>query len=319
MNTALLLADWKVMQIRGRSRVRKARKDPVARAKLRADIPAPKPVIEHLSDAERRLALAPVPSYLFDSSALQKPDEASSRAPFVTRFPAEIRNIIYQFALEYPTCQELYDSYYRQLDKAKSLVQPCLRGSIASSFKAAHRTPTVLLLCKQITREALTILRLRTFVVDRIPPWIMGNPRPLPLTELIGARTLQNLRSVEVRLTLGENIRAPSGDIWYQVLKDILDAWSKRNTLVRMRVMIKVANVFQSSIWDHELPKYRKLIGAINDFEFKHGYKPGMVTFEHWVIDNRYGHYAYKTGYRNPLIRQHPDPNIWQGSVIEWL
>lgn len=65
--------------------------------------------------------------------------------------------------------------------------------------------------------------------------------------------------------------------------------------------------------------------------------KPGLIRWEHWVLDSSY---AYKVGglrskplvlllasidsltlivVPDPLVRVHPDPYIWQGSLIEWL
>ncbi|KAJ2967502.1 hypothetical protein NUW58_g10435 [Xylaria curta] len=156
----------------------------------------------------------------------------------------------------------------------------------------------MLLLCKQITREALTLLRLCPFVIDRIPPWIMGNSRPLPLTCLISKNTLQNLRFVEIKLSLGDGDGFFSGRVWFRVLEDVLRAWSGENSLIRLKIMIKVSNIDTDRIWVFELKNYAAIVNMIDDFAFKHGSKPDLVQYEHWVLDCDY---AYKCGFRNVL------------------
>ncbi|KAI1098833.1 hypothetical protein F4804DRAFT_112251 [Jackrogersella minutella] len=309
------LADWRVMQHRGRNKVLKASKDPVARTRFLAELPSQNPVVLHISEADRTSALASLPAFLYDSPAIKpaRPrnfrhrQQRRRRKPqpqntFLSTFPPEIRNMIYKYAIGYPTCRSLYDYYYDQQDK--------------DSSEISLRTPTILLLCKQITREALCHLHLQPFIIDRIPPWVMGNPTPLPLVNFISKRTLQNLRFVQIKIPLGENIDFRSGKVWLGLLNDVLDVWSERNSLVRLQIMFKLSNITRPNIWFYELEDYEKIIEKLSYFEFKHGLKPGLIRWEHWVID--FG-YAYRVGFRNPVIRIHPDPYIWQGSVIEWL
>ncbi|KAI0431003.1 hypothetical protein F5Y09DRAFT_355341 [Xylaria sp. FL1042] len=305
--------DWATMQRRGRQRIDKASRDPIARAKLLADIPPPRPVLLRPQHDEIRPALSCLPAYCNPISALTCSLTPNSHGfSFLGSFPAEVRNAIYQYAIDYPTCRELFDAYYEQVDSLRarnSNVRSC-------SFTIDLSTPTILLLCKQITRESLSVLRLRPFVIDRIPPWIMGNAKPLPLTYLISKTTLQNVRFVEIKLSLGDGQRYFSGRVWFQVLEDVLRAWSGKNSLIRLKVMIKVSNIGMDRLWDYELRNYSEIVKMIDYFAFKHGSKPDLVQYEHWVIDCNY---AYKCGFRNPLIRKHPDPYIWQGSVMEWI
>ncbi|KAI1505368.1 hypothetical protein F5X99DRAFT_278833 [Biscogniauxia marginata] len=307
------LIDWQVMQRRGRYRIHKASRDPVARAKLLADIPPPVPVKPRLSEADIRSALHPLSAYFSPEPPRFRPPTEHTYT-FLIDFSPEIRNMIYEYAVDYPTCRDLFDSYYRQLQAAKSRTHPCNQDEGSSSFKVTRHTPTILLLCKQITLEAMSVLRLRTLVIDRIPPWIMGNPAPLALTDFISRATLQSIPFVEIKLALGVG-RYRCGDVWLQLIKEMLDAWSERNSLVQLRIMFKLADVEFRGIWC-ELEEYDTIKNTIEDFAWRHGAKPNIVTYEHWVLDSQY---AYKTGYRNPLIRKHPDPNIWTGSVMEWI
>ncbi|KAI8633423.1 hypothetical protein F5Y19DRAFT_300307 [Xylariaceae sp. FL1651] len=308
--------EWITSQRRGRQRIRKASKDPVARARLLADIPPPHPVTLRPPNDDIRSALISLPAYCTPATT---PVSCSSPITphyfsFLGSFPAEIRNAIYHYAIDYPTCRELFDAYYNQADSCRTHNHN--HNHKSNAFAINFYTPTILLLCKQITWEALTVFRLRPFVIDRIPPWIMGNPAPLLLTDLISKGTLQNLRFAEIRLSLGDSVEIESGTVWLWVLENVLKAWSEKNSLIRLKVMIKVHNINRSRIWDYELPNYEEIIKTVNYFAFKYGTKPDMVEYEHWVLDYNY---AYKCGYRNPLIRMHPDPNIWQGSVLEWI
>ncbi|KAI1095751.1 hypothetical protein F5B19DRAFT_265475 [Rostrohypoxylon terebratum] len=311
------LDEWRTIQHRGRHKVLKASKDPVARAKFIAELPSPRSVILHISEADRVSALASLPPLNFSSPAIDPEPRRNFHRfhqphTFLTSFPPEIRNIIYSYAIDYPSCRRLYDSYYDQREKATR--------SRSTNSKHSHspflRTPTILLLCKQITREALSLLYLQPFIIDRIPPWVMGDPSPLSLLNFIGKRTLQNLRFVQIKIPLGENAYVRSGKVWLEVLQDVINAWSEKHSLVRLQIMFKISNVNTRNLWSYELEDYEKLLEKFNYFEFRHALRPGLIRWEHWVIDLGY---AYKVGFRNPIVRVHPDPYIWQGSVIEWL
>ncbi|KAI0525756.1 hypothetical protein F5B22DRAFT_252098 [Xylaria bambusicola] len=305
--------NWTTMQRRGRQRVDKASKDPNARARLQAEILPPSPMLLRPRHDEVQPALSCFPAYCSPAATptCLSADKVHGFS-FLSSFPAEVRNAIYEYAIDYPTCRQLCDAYYNQIDASRARKL----NSVPNRFTLGLSTPTVLLLCKQITRETLSVLRLRPFVIDRIPPWIMGSPRPLPLTYLISRATLQNVRFMEIRLSLGEGERYSSGRVWFQVLENVLRAMCGRNSLIRMNVMMKVSNIDNETLWDFELRNYIEIVNMIDKFAFHYGSKPDLVQYEHWVIDRNY---AYKCGFRNPLIRKHPDPNIWQGSVLEWI
>ncbi|KAI5868418.1 hypothetical protein GGS23DRAFT_545370 [Durotheca rogersii] len=318
------LVDWRVMHHRGRNKILKASKNPAARAKLLAEIPLPgpqPPAVLHIPEADQRSAWAPLPAFLLDTPTLHSelpPNPSRPCHSFLASFPPEIRNAIYHYAVGYPTCRSLYDNYYDQEEKAtaKAESRPRSHANVGRHAKVPLSTPTILLLCKQITREALGILHLQPFVIDRIPPWIMGNAAPLSLTDFISKPTLQNLRFVQVKISLGENTDFRSGKIWIKLLSDVLEAWSEHNCLVRLKIMFKLSNVTRPNIWFYELEDYEEIVERFSCFEFRHGLRPGLIQWEHWVLDFDC---AYRVGFRNPLIRVHPDPYIWQGSVIEWL
>ncbi|KAI1770262.1 hypothetical protein F4818DRAFT_446399 [Hypoxylon cercidicola] len=308
------LAEWRVIQHRGRNKILRASRDPVARAKLRAEIPPPTSGSLRISEPDRISAVNTLPAFL--SEPFETP--VTCRHSFLA-FPPEIRNVIYRYAVRYPTCRSLYDYYYDQREKALAKIElrpRSINTKVSRQSKVPLRTPAILLLCKQITREALSFLYCQVFVMDRIPPWLMGNPAPLPMNFFVSKPTLQSLRFVEIKISLGDSVNIASGSVWMKLLDDLLDAWSEHNSLVRLHVVFKLSNVTRPNMWFYELEDFEKIVEKLNNFEFRHGSKPGLIQWEHWVLDFEY---AYRVGYRNPIIRIHPDPYIWQGSVIEWV
>lgn len=119
-----------------------------------------------------------------------------------------------------------------------------------------------------------------------------------------------------------------SGRVWRRLLRDVLDAWSERNSLVRLDIMFKLSNVTNLYTWDYELLDYEELVrevstymcipttylGSIfvylatsvlpvslttfqlNYFAFKYGSRPDLIRWEHWVLDFEY---AYRIGTRS--------------------
>lgn len=220
-------------------------------------------------------------------------------------FPAEIRNMIYDYAARYPDCMDLYGVYYRKVASSiyssstttcssSSTAKPALKCSNPHHQHKHHqeqrfrnrpvfRTPTILLLCRRITAECLPVLHSRPLIIDRIPPFHIDSPPLAPhhhhhrrrslrrphqhpvdgggglmrLGSFLGRATLQHLRSLEVRIGLGEGPLG-SGWVWRRVLAELLGVLSERNTLARLRVLVRLCDqddpaagpVWQSE-WDY--------------------------------------------------------------------
>ncbi|KAK8011252.1 hypothetical protein PG990_010217 [Apiospora arundinis] len=247
-----------------------------------------------------------LPAFLLDTAPSGSPARQDN-SNLVLQLPLEIRNMIYQYCVFYPPVRELYHAYYSQQQRA--------RGNGKKRSGAQRSTPTIYLLCKQITREALSVLRSRVLVFDRIPPWIMGHSSPLGICNFINKDALQRVRYLELRVAFGEG-GCGSGDIWANVVSDLLRALAPRNSIIELKVLVKLHRVDLLHVWTRELVFYELLLQQLRDWEHKYGNRPCTVQFEHWVIDDPY---AYRTGFRNPLIRRHPDPMLWPGSIMEFL
>lgn len=309
---------WQKMLKRGRQKVRKLSKNPEGRAELLAESQQPGILMTpHLAEESTSAEKVPGPDWLWEREQAGKqihagsPRDANTRRYAFLSFPPEVRNMIYRGCADYPDCRRLFDAYYTQKTKSEKTIGKEIHGQ----FTLQLHTPTILLLCKQITRESLGILRSRAFVLDRLPPWIMDYPNPLTITNFISKPTLQQLQHIEVRLSLGDS-QYGSCRVWMKVLKDLLRTLSGQNSVVGMKVMIKLNNVATNYIWTLELPDYEHLIKLLHRWEVHHARKPGTVQFEHWIMEHIY---AFRIGHRNPAVRIYPDPYLWTGSILEYL
>lgn len=261
------MLEWQRIKRLGRRRIAKAAKDSATRSLLFYEALLPTSALGAPSlnysdtgtDKIKEKALIPVPSFLSSnsSSSSSEHQESNENGHSFLTFPPEVRNLIYQYAVEYPTCRELFDSYYKQKEGRTRHTDRYM------SIKL--HTPTILLLCKQVTREALTILRSQPFVIDKIPPWIPGCRQPLPITEFISAPTLRNILYFEFKVTFGDGTGG-SGYIWRRVLRYVLDAWSQGNSVTHLRVMFKLANIEVEPMWYWELKDYEELVDNVSSF-----------------------------------------------------
>lgn len=94
----------------------------------------------------------------------------------------------------------------------------------------------------------------------------MGNSAPLPLTDFVSRPTLQSLRFVEIKISLGESANVGSGNIWLGLLNGVLDAWSERNALVRLHIVFKLSNVTRPNMWFYELEDFEKLVEKVSAY-----------------------------------------------------
>ncbi len=193
-------------------------------------------------------AVADYPTPTSPSKVPTADNDPKTRTNGFFRFPAEIRNIIYDHALQYPTSSELYRSYSRQIDEYYARKGRHREATPLNSnpdeedeeepfppYTRTLHTPTLLLLNKEITKECLPILRSRTFVVDRLPPWLPGSRRPMLVSQFIGRRTFQHLRRIEIRVPLGQGMHG-SGWAWMEIVVDLLKTLREFNEFDRLHM-----------------------------------------------------------------------------------
>ncbi|KAI1435662.1 hypothetical protein GGR50DRAFT_693896 [Xylaria sp. CBS 124048] len=304
---------WSLTLRQGRCLIQQASQDAVIQEALYSIISPPGTITFTPPRDDIRLALKSLPAYCNPTAtSIRCASQTETHGlSFLGNFPPEIRNAIYKYTAVYPRARKLFDAYYSQYNRFK-IRNP---DGKPSDFAIKFYTPNILLLNKQITREAMTVLRSGPLVIDRVPPWIMGHRSPLPFTDFMSECTLQSLQFVEIKLSLGDGRGGTSGGVWLQILEPFLRVWSEKNSLVRLKVMIKVNNV-ANGVSDKELRNYELIVRKVDQFAFKHGAKHNTVQFEQWVVDR---HYAFNHGPGGLEIRKYPDPYIWQGSVLEWV
>lgn len=187
-----------------------------------------------------------LPAFLQDTapSASSAPQNAGNN--IFMKLPLEVRNMIYDHCVFYPSSKELYHVHYSK------------RNSQVQRF-----TPTIYLLSKQITQEALLMLRSRVLVIDRVPPWPMGRSSPLEICNFISRDTLLRVRYLELRVAFGEG-DSGHGDVWLKVLKDLMCALASRsNSIMEIKVLVKIHGLQVPYVWSAELKHYEQMRGQV--------------------------------------------------------
>lgn len=157
------------------------------------------------------------------------------QSPFL-RLPSEIRNMIYSMSLHWPDSQTLYSGYKEEITRYYMSKYAGMDVEFPV-YSNRLRTPTILLLCRAITAECLGILKSRTLVIDRLPPWLPGTKRPMRISQFVGTATLQSLRFLQVHLDLGLG-RLGSGWVWSEVVRELVDILLVRNAVEDLRVVM---------------------------------------------------------------------------------
>ncbi|KAK3319358.1 hypothetical protein B0H66DRAFT_267606 [Apodospora peruviana] len=255
---------------------------------------------------------------------------------FFLHFPSEIRNMIYEYALQWPTCRQLYAGYNRQINdflRRRDLLavdnnneghQPEERWP---EYVQNFRTPTILLLCRQITSECLPMWHERRFVLDRLPPWPPGRARPMPVSDFIGRNTLQAMKRLEIRIQLGLGPQG-SGWVWSDIACHLFGILWERNAFVHLQVVI-VISYNPLGGWDTSEQEHLELIDTALvklKKENPNVFNPGTIEREYWIVEGKRASRAV-TNDKGELHAadddskavHHPDPKIWPGSLLEFL
>lgn len=177
--------------------------------------------------------------------------------------PPYLRDDIYRLLLEYPKLNPSFERCEKEEDRseAKKCEAERLRPHCTLPYPRPPpmRTPPILLVCRQITAEALPILRNTTFVLDREPPYSEVLGREMNITDFIGEETLKEMEHVELRLDIDGRPR-----VWSWTIDLLLDVWAAGHSLKRLTVwglegpgspgpppMVNLRN-FQKSVWGNK-------------------------------------------------------------------
>jgi hypothetical protein len=154
--------------------------------------------------------------------------------------PPEVRNCIYDAALGWPDLSNLAKAVLSQpgatIDQARS-EQPLCTIPIPHCCRS---TPSLLLLNRQITSEALEVLYRKALVLDSTPPFLQQLARPIDITQFISESTLQNLRFVVLKMDLDQRLSgAVSARGLLKTIEMLLDIWLVKNNLEQVHVQVQ--------------------------------------------------------------------------------
>lgn len=256
--------------------------------------------------------------------------------------PGEIRNMVYDFAVHWPTSTQLYAPYNRRIDSHYAAkrnradtdtdADAVTAGKDAEfpTYNGALQTPTILLLCRQVTYECLPILRSRRLVIDRLPPWLPGARRPMRVSEFIGRRTLQSARNIEIRAPLGQGVLG-SGWVWNGIVAELLCILTEANSFDNLRMVMCIFNPGSASMRDVEAKHLAKIQACIEVLRTHNPrfWAPGKIEEIYWTVIGQKQNQARRTQAGEDTssspntdaqeIRAYPDEIIWPGSILEFV
>ncbi len=150
--------------------------------------------------------------------------------------PPEVRDCIFDAALNWPNLSDLAKTITSQSDATLGLEQPLC--TIPRPRYEAMSTPSLLLLNRQITSEALEVLYRKPLILDSTLPYMPQLGRPMDIPEIISESTLQNLRFVVLRMDLGLGQKRSARN-WYKTVEILLDIWLVKNNLEKLEVRVQ--------------------------------------------------------------------------------
>ncbi|KAL6713250.1 hypothetical protein ACLMJK_009371 [Lecanora helva] len=190
----------------------------------------------------------------------------STMVPTFSSLPLEIRISIYVLAVDYPDLAisfEKASAKHSNAFKEYHHLRP--KCTMSPDYSGSFITPTILLLNRQITSEALPILRKKTLHIPSPPPFPRQLCKPLDIIQFVGEITLQ--RVCKVTLTVDFKTQYARG--LNKMIENLVDVWSQENAL--QLIHIRVINGSMIS----EREEYRSVIARLQWLEMM-----VSVTFE---------------------------------------
>jgi len=175
----------------------------------------------------------------------------SSTFPFLS-LPFELRVLIYSYGHKWPDIRYLWkdqnswilyqrEKLYKQskTPDSHSATRSRLPRCQTPVFKVKYSTPTILLLNRQISDEAIEVIY-NTPLYLKTPSSGLDIPRRyriLDITKFFSRGTLQKLRRVHLDMKLTIDLKARGFSCvagWPGIIHGLVDAWEERNRLERI-------------------------------------------------------------------------------------
>ncbi|OJD19783.1 hypothetical protein AJ78_00283 [Emergomyces pasteurianus Ep9510] len=154
--------------------------------------------------------------------------------------PPEIRHEIYTLALSWPNLRVPFTRLRHECEQDEAAW--FRQGSIYNHSCALpppyipepdYMTPTIFLLNRQITHEALPVLHTQELVIDEPPPYSIALGRPVDITMFISEGALQRARRVVLKIDI-----ANLASRWARTVDTLLDVWRVNNCLEELRIVV---------------------------------------------------------------------------------
>ncbi|PGH33714.1 hypothetical protein GX50_03452 [[Emmonsia] crescens] len=180
------------------------------------------------------------------SGAIKKANKRRRPVSFLD-LPPEIRHEIYTLALSWPNlrvpfarlrheCEQNEAAWFTPSSLSMGLGNICNHScTLAPPYipESDYTTPTIFLLNRQITYEALPVLHAQELVIDQPPPYSMALGRPVDITMFISEAALQRARRVVLKIDI-----ANLASRWARTVDTLLDVWCVDNRLEELRIIV---------------------------------------------------------------------------------
>ncbi|KAH9893873.1 hypothetical protein F4778DRAFT_784360 [Xylariomycetidae sp. FL2044] len=168
---------------------------------------------------------------------------SASEGPSFLIFPPELRLKIYSYALSWPDLvgcfrrwqqriQDIENGLLHDESRPGNRLIPKSAVELGNILPRRYTTPTCLLLCRQITAEALPVLYAQPLRIEAPSPYSEVLGRPVDITHFISEAALQRACHVVLKMDLAREAAS-----WRRVVDLLLDVWQVDNALVRLEVV----------------------------------------------------------------------------------
>ncbi|KAH8678804.1 hypothetical protein BGZ60DRAFT_251557 [Tricladium varicosporioides] len=167
------------------------------------------------------------------------PSKTEDQFPFLS-LPSELRIAIYQYAVRWPDFPKVFK-------KSRPSSQRTIQDGPEMKGRNAFVTPALLLVSRQISSEALSVLYMKPLVLEVPPPYNTAQARPMDIKEYISEATLHNVRFVNLKMNLNDEPQTVKQ--WRQTVESLLRTWKEENQLEIIEVRSRYSTPSRSMGW----------------------------------------------------------------------
>lgn len=185
--------------------------------------------------------------------------KTANRFPFLS-LPSELRNAIYEYAVEWPDFPKVFKKFRPSSHRT---IQDGLKKKGGNVFV----TPALLLVSRQISSEALSVLYMKPLVLEVPPPYNNAQARPMDIKDYISEATLHNVRFVNMQMDLNDVPQTVKQ--WRQTIESLLHTWKEENQLENVEVRSRYSAPSRSRGWTFkEAAHHASVMGLLSRVGF---------------------------------------------------